>query len=109
MPAVLTHLGELLTSLRATLPSVPVETRSSKLLAQVVLAFVTSDWHDDYVWFRKRLLAFCLREAVSPEQVAEVVQNQPDDWFTSGPDLATAMWNDWSLRSLCLAHQLFWA
>jgi curved DNA-binding protein CbpA len=100
-PAVLAQFGRLLESLRDDL-DVPPEPEVTEAVTRLTLDFLEGGGNFSYgEEDRHRLLDFCLREAVSPELVARVVENEVR--------LAELLTNDWPLRYVYLAYQLFWA
>jgi hypothetical protein len=55
------------------------------------------------------LLEFCLREALAPETVAELIAENPYYWLSPDRHLSEAVRGDEPLRLTHLAHRLFWA
>jgi hypothetical protein len=108
-PAVLAEFGRLLERLQETLPPPPLEARSSSDLAELACAFLDTADRSTYRNLRPSLLNFCLREAISPETVAELTAENPHYWLAPARHLAEALANDEPLRLAYLAHQLFWA
>ncbi len=62
----------------------------------------------EYERSRRRVLTFCLREAISPEEMAETANNFGGDWAEVGAVWAEALLADWPLRYVYRANRLFW-
>jgi hypothetical protein len=107
-PAVLAHFVGLLERLQATLPPLPLEARSSSDLADLTLAFLDVTDRSYYRNFRPLLLDFCLREAIGPQLVAELIERNPHYWLSPDRHLSEAVRTDEPLRLVYLAHELFW-
>ncbi len=107
-PAVLSRFVELLERLQATLPPLPLEARSSSDLADLVFAFLDMTDRSYYRNFRPLLLDFCLREAIGPQLIAELVEGHPHYWLTPDRHLSEAVRTDEPLRLVYLANELFW-
>jgi len=108
-PAVLAQFGRLLELLQETLPPPPLEARSSSDLAELALAFLDTADRSYYRPFRTLLLEFCLREAMAPETLAELIADNPYYWLSAERHLSAAVADDESLCLAYRAHRLFWA
>lgn len=106
-PAVLALLGEALDQLEWRTPS--PEPREPETLSGLVLEFLAHLNPADYDGERPELLAFCIQEMVSPEEMAEAVSGFPDAWKELGDTWAQALLNDWPLRHVYRGWRLFWA
>jgi hypothetical protein len=62
----------------------------------------------DYLDLRSRMLSFCLREDLAPEDVAAAVTDPPTYWM-NGDSLPGRLYADWPLRLIWQAVHLFWA
>jgi hypothetical protein len=107
-PAVLAQFARLLERLQETLPPPPLEARSSRDLTDLALAFLDTADRSYYRNFRPALLDFCLREAIAPEAVAELIEENPHYWLSPDRHLSEAVRADEPLRLAGLAHRLFW-
>jgi hypothetical protein len=108
-PAVLAQLGRLLERLQETLPPPPLEARSSSDLGELACAFLDTADRGYYRNFRPQLLDFCLREALAPDALAELVAGHAAYGLSADRHLAEAVRADEPLRLAYLAHRLFWA
>jgi hypothetical protein len=108
-PAVLSQFVGLFERLQATLPPLPLEARSSSDLADLTLAFLDVTDRSYYRNFRPLLLDFCLREAIGPQLVAELIEGNPHYWLSPDRHLSEAVRTDEPLRLVYLAHELFWS
>ncbi len=79
------------------------------MLTGLVLALLPRLYATNYSGERSRLLAFCLREAVSPEEMAEVASAFASGWEELGGAWSRLLTADWPLRYICRACRLFWA
>lgn len=93
-PATLAVFGELLDQFEQSLQSERERDDRSEV-AQIFLAQLTTHYSGE----RNRLLMFCLREDITPEEIAAVAS---EDW-------ASTINADWPLRYVCRACRLFWA
>jgi hypothetical protein len=78
------------------------------ILARLVQTFLGRAGKTPYPYLRPRFLDFCLRQAVTPGQVAGVLTHPPDGWPAADPGHTQAMATDWPVTYVCRAHQLFW-
>jgi hypothetical protein len=108
-PVVLAQFGRLLEQLQETLPPPPLEARSSRDLAELAFAFLDTTDRSYFRPFRTLLLEFCVREAIAPETLAELVAENPYYWLTAERHLAEAVADDEPLRLAYQAQRLFWA
>jgi len=100
--AVLGQFGNLLALLAGTVPDADDE-RSEEDRAGLIRQFLTSkDW-DTYASFRGELLGFCLRDVLAPTEVSNAVLAHGDT------NLAQRIMEDWPMRYVWQAYQLFWA
>ena len=74
---VVVQFASLLEHLQETLPPPPVETRSSRDLAELAFAVLDLADRSSYRNLRPALLEFCLREAIAPETLAELIAEVP--------------------------------
>jgi hypothetical protein len=95
---VLSQLSNVLVLYRGSLRHYPDDNRPREVLARLVSEFLDEADSTDYHDLQAHLLDFCLREALTPEQVAEV---------TDDPALASQINNDRPLRCVCLGCQMF--
>lgn len=127
---ILAYLGQLLKSLQDTLPPLDSDHLSSEeILRRLFLSRATlrkgaasrfarkASWFfqletesgsSNYPRFREDVLAFCLSESIEPEQVADALHNKPKYWLAPNEDLSALLRDDWPLRYVYVAHQLFW-
>jgi hypothetical protein len=61
------------------------------------------------VSLRFPLLEFCLREVISPETLANLVEDRPANRLSAQEYLSPQVMGDWPLRYVWLAYRLFWA
>jgi len=108
-PATLALFGELLDQFEQTQDAVPIQPCSQKILTDLILGFLPQLNAADYPDERSRLLAFCLREAIAPEEMAEAAHDFTGGWERLGIAWGHALLHDWPLRYICWACRLFWA
>jgi hypothetical protein len=101
--AAVAHFGSLLLIHQGSLAEPPDDPRGGNELADLVGDFLSGQRHAGYPEFRRELFRFCLREAISPETVAEVAAANGD------AALSQMLTADGPLRYVWLAHHLFWA
>jgi hypothetical protein len=106
-PAVLAHFGSQLDLLQASVA--PAERRLETFAETLTVEFLDGNDCSRYAKFRLQLLDFCLREEVTPEEVAAIAGRRPAYWVAPGTPLAQAINADWPLRHVYRAHWLFWA
>jgi hypothetical protein len=106
---VLAQFGRLLDQYRDEMDEPPPEPSVNVTTTRLVLDFFDEVGFLDYQDIRPRLLDFCLREAIAPEMMAEIVDGRPAYHVSDEEHLAQGLTNDWALRYVVLAHQLFWA
>lgn len=97
-PAALALFGELLDRFEETQQG-NEERRDADAQSGFALAFLAHLDSTDYQDERYRLLLFCVREHISPEQLAAA----------AGGAWETALMADWPLRYVCRACRLFWS
>jgi hypothetical protein len=107
-PGVLAQFGRVLDQFRASLSSSP-EPVAEETATRVTLDLLEGADYRNYGAFRLRLLEFCLREVIAPEQMAEVIAERPAFQLSTDTHLAELFLGDWPLRYVCLGYQLFWA
>lgn len=93
-PSLLSLFGELLDRFEQT-QQIAREPGDRSGLALAFLAQLTAHYKAE----RNRLLMFCLREDIAPEEMAEA----------AGGTWASTLMADWPLRYVCRACRLFWA
>jgi hypothetical protein len=104
-PGLISYLGSVISGL----PQEAMEdNRSGELMGGVLGSFLIPLQDRDYRTLRKKILDFCLREAVPPWVVASVCPGHAVDQLTA-PPLSQLIQGDWSLRFVFVAHQVFWA
>lgn len=108
-PALLSLFGELLDQLEAIREASWTAPRESEVQNGLVLSLLQRFNHTDYDGLRSRLLAFCLREDLAPEEIAEVASDFSGGWEELGAAWARSLRADWPLRYVCRACRLFWA
>jgi hypothetical protein len=96
-PATLALFGELLDRFETTREG-ESERHDGDIPTGLVLAFLARTHASNYEKERGRLLLFCVRENLAPEEIAKVASG----W-------SQALTNDWPLRYVCRACRLFWA
>jgi hypothetical protein len=106
-PATLALLGPLLDQLEDAGDS--PERHDHDELTGLVLALLPQLNVAGYQSERLQLMRFCLREDVSPEEIAEVARGFTDGWEELGTLWAQSLSADWPLRYLCRAYRLFYA
>jgi hypothetical protein len=107
--AVLAQFGRVLDQLREQTEWLPPGGRSREVVAARVLGFLDGQGRRSYPQYRSTFLDFCLREAIAPEQVAEAVGDRPAHWPSTGVPLSQVLLDDWPIRYVFQAYQLFWA
>jgi hypothetical protein len=106
-PSALALLGRLLDHFEAVVSQEPPA--APKDIERLALTFLSKEAYSVYSRFRMRFLQFCLREAIAPEQIAEVLCNPPGIRAPADASFTQAMIADWPLRYVCRGCQLFWA
>jgi hypothetical protein len=106
-PTTLALFGELLDQFEQVQEMV-VSPRDKDELTDLVQTFLSFLESPDYDQARDEVLAFCLGEAVVPEEMAEVANGFIGDWEELGAVWAQALTADWPLRYVCRASRLFW-
>jgi hypothetical protein len=108
-PGALALLGQLLEQYESELEYPPPLTADPEMVAEVIQGFLTRSGGDHYVNCRPALLEMHLREALTPDQVAEVASNLAGAWGGPGSAFARMVTADWPLRYTTKAWHLFWA
>ncbi len=108
-PTVLAQFGQLLNHLQAVLEwgPTPVEqgTMVERELKELFWKIAGANDPEDRVLF----LTFCLHESVAPELLAEFVLEESQNCPGHAHSFCRAIRDDWALRLVWRAHQLFWA
>jgi hypothetical protein len=105
---VVVQFARLLEQLQETLPPLPLEARSSKDLAELAFDFLDLADRSSYRELRPRLLDFCLREAIAPETLAELIAENPAYAMVPSRHLSDVIGADEPLRLVYLVHRLYW-
>jgi hypothetical protein len=105
-PALLLQMGNMLTSLQYTAEP-PPDPRSGATMAERLFELVSASPWQNYPRFREVLLSYCVSECVAPESVATALAELPNHWLKDR-HLSQAVFDDWPLRYVCLAHRLLW-
>lgn len=96
---VLAQFSNILVQFRGYVVPYGEDGRSRESLALLVQAFLEEVEYTSYPDLRPKLVEFCNREAIFPEAVAELADND---------HLANQIMGDWPLRCVCLGCYLFW-
>lgn len=107
-PAALALFGELLDRLEVDRESMRGEPRDPERLKRLVLSVLPQLNVAGYDGERTRLLMFCVREDVAPEEMAGVASSFSGGWEELGAAWASLLMRDWPLRYVCRACRLFW-
>lgn len=97
-PATLSLFGDLLDRFEETQQR-ECERRDAEIQRELIRAFLTHLDATEYEEERYRLLLFCVREHISPEEMAEAAKGAWEQRLMA----------DWPLRYVCRACRLFWA
>jgi len=108
-PATLQQFVGLVQELEAQTERSSADEHEPEVLTALVNDFLDSQGMLNYSDMRGLLLDFCLREAVRPEQVAELSGTRPANWPNTGELLAQAARSDGPLQAVYKAHEVFWA
>lgn len=108
-PATLALFGELLDRFEEVREDVSPEPCEPEVARDLTLAFLPQLQAANYEAERIRLLLFCIREGISPEEMAEVASGFTGGWQELGTFWTRTLLADWSLRHLYRAYRLFWA
>lgn len=108
-PATLALFGALLDRFEEDREAMRTEPRDPERLNRLVYALLphlnVGGYHEE----RSRLLMFCVREDIAPEEIAEVANGFSGGWEELGAAWSHLLMNDWPLRYVCRANRLFWA
>jgi hypothetical protein len=110
VPGVLSRFSELVEQLlysRGQPREVALDDQTVLRFAAVVLQ--RGELQRGYYAFRRRLLTSCLKEAISPERLADVMGGVLAGWPTKHSSLADALLQDWPLRYVYQACAVFWS
>jgi hypothetical protein len=107
--AVLALFGGLLDQLRHWTEWRPTDVSDRPEVIGPILDLLARPALSDPSRAREALLNFCLHEAVPPDQVAQVGLAHPDVQNQAVVEFCQRATEDWPLRYVCLAHELFWA
>lgn len=102
-PHLLSLFGKLLDSYQSTL-DLDADGREPKELTELARYFLEEAGALAYAKLRPRLLAFCRRERIHPEVVAQLAESQT---VVLSEDRLNKLVNDWPLRHLYRACTLF--
>jgi hypothetical protein len=106
-PTMLAQFNRLLDDLEMSMEPELVS-RTQEETAAVVLEYLRiCEWFKYKAW-RPELAYFCTHEAITPEQIAEIVAHAASFQYSTDQHLAQLLISDWPLRHLCRAHRLFW-
>lgn len=83
--------------------------RTAQDIKELALSFARDTSGARYSEWRPRLLDFCLREVVMPEQVAAALADNTEFQLTAEQHLSQAAANDLPLVCVCHACHLLWA
>jgi hypothetical protein len=108
-PSTLSLFGDLLDQLELVQESGTAPSPDHEVLTGLVMGFLSRRNVADYANQRSPILAFCLRESVAPEEMAEVASEFTGAWKEVGGAWFQALTTDWPLRYVYRAHRLFWA
>lgn len=107
-PAMLALFGQMLDRFAMDLGVTAPAPCPRQLIDELARDFIGRNGSKGYAVGRTAILYLCLREAVSPEQLADVVAEFTGPWAEIGTTFAQSLRDDWPLRYLYRAYQLFW-
>src|SRR5262249_6083868 len=106
--AVLAHLSRLFEQLAAE-QAESTEDPDLESLRKPVYQLLSGLGGFPYERLRRKILEFCLNEAIAVPVLAEVIAREPEYLPADERQFAQALLDDWPLRYVCQARQLFWA
>ncbi len=106
---VLQHLHSALVDLKYTRPAPDYEERDIDGLKLPLCRLMLDCLAYAYGKIRLPLLHFCIREAVSPHQVATLIEETAEIAAVYGEDIPGYLRGDLALQSIYMAHAWYWA
>lgn len=103
----LSLFGQLLGSFEQCLEP-PVDPRPPEMIVSLVERFLDLvNWRNFHA-NRGDFLTFMLKEAISPQQMADSIESRADLWVNQDTTLSRLIQDDWSLRYVCRACRAYW-
>lgn len=106
--AALSLFGQLLGSFEQSLEP-PVDPRPPELIVSLVERFLDMVNWRNYHANRGDFLTYILKEALSPQQMAESIEPRADLWVNQDTTLSRVILDDWPLRYVYRACWAYWA
>jgi hypothetical protein len=103
----LSQFGQLLSSFEQSIEP-PADPRSPEQILSLVERFLDMVNWRNYTTSRGEFLTFLLREAISPEQMAESLDSRADLWINQDATLARVIQEDWPLRYVYRSCRAYW-
>jgi hypothetical protein len=104
-PRVLGHMSSLLERMHDERPERRQQPARVELMILLLPWLAGQTWWN-YAWFRPRLLEFCVREAIVPEELARAMADRGELAITRDQHLAHAVSTDWALHGAYRATAL---